>query len=101
MSNTQQIEAVKDESIISIKLSGSFYKRIQAVMLHLSEYRESEDLSELIDKINTGSDDEYDEWETAMETMMILCSEVETKAKEQNATEMVDISANKEEESTN
>lgn len=88
---TQQIEAVKDSSIISIQLSGSFYKRLQSVMLHLSEYRESDDLSELIDKINSESDEEYDDWEIAMETMMILCSEVETKAKEQKATEMIDL----------
>ena len=101
MSIPTKIDTVKDKAIISIELSGNFYKRIQAVMLHLSEYRDADDLTGLIDKINDEvSPDKYDDWEMAMETLMILCSEIESKAKEQNATETIEI--NKvDEESTN
>jgi len=104
MSDEQKVEMVKDKSIITIQLSGSFYKRIQAVMLHLSEYRDASDITELVRKINEEeSSDNYDDWEVSMETLMILCSEVETKAKEQDAIETVDLNAlqKKQEESTN
>jgi hypothetical protein len=37
------------------------------------------------------SSDEYDDWERSIETLMILCSEIETKAKEQNAVEFKEV----------
>jgi hypothetical protein len=89
---SKKVEVVKHDAIITIQLSGSFYKNIQAVLLHLAQSRESEDLTELIDKINDEvSSDEYDDWERSIETLMILCSEIETKAKEQNAVEFKEV----------
>lgn len=89
---TNKVEVINPKSIINIQLSGSFYKSIQNVMFHLSSYRESEDLTGLIEKINNQSDPaEFDDWEMSMETLLILCAEVEEKAKEQKCTEEIEI----------
>ena len=86
------MEVINPKSIITIQLSGSFYKSVQNAMIHLSSYRESEDLKSLIEKINKqDSSDIFDDWEASMETLMILCAEVEEKAKEQKCTEEIDI----------
>ena len=87
-----KIEVIKKDSIITIQLSGVFYKGVQNVMFHLSGYRDPEDLTKLIEKMNKqDKNDEYDDWETCMETMLILCAEIEEKAKEQKCTEEIEI----------
>ncbi len=87
-----KIEVIKMDAIIKIELSGSFYKNLQAVLFHLASYRESEEVTALIQKMNEQSESAvYDEWETSMETLMILCAEVEEKAKEQKCTEEIEI----------
>ena len=46
----------------------------------------------LLEKINTQDPTAtYDEWESSVETMLILCSEIEEKARTQNAVEMIEI----------
>ena len=87
-----KIEVISPKSIITIQLSGSFYKSVQNAMIHLSTYRESEDLGNLIEKINKQApSEEFDDWEASMETLMILCAEVEEKAREQKCTEEMEI----------
>jgi hypothetical protein len=87
-----QVEIIKNEAIIDIKLSGSFYKRVQHALNVLASTEGQEALSNLVEKINTETpDEELSEWENAVQTLMILCSEVEAKAKQQGHTEMVEI----------
>lgn len=87
-----QGEIIPFDAIIDLQFSGSFYKRVQQALLHLASYREEEDLSKLIEKFNTDDPvEENDEWEQSVETLMILCSEVERKATEQGVTKTVDI----------
>lgn len=89
---TKQIEIVKPESIVEIKLSGSFYAELQRVLLYLSNQVDPEELNVLVEKINSGTpDDEFSDWEVCVQTMMILCAEIEEKAKEQGLIETVDI----------
>jgi hypothetical protein len=87
-----KIEVIDHKAIIKIELSGSFYKSVQNAMIHLSSYREPEELTALIEKLNTGvSAEDFDDWEASMETMLILCAEVEERAKEQKCTKEVDL----------
>lgn len=87
-----KMEVINPKSIITIQLSGSFYKSVQNAMIHLSSYRETEALTALIEKLNNQvSSNEFDDWEASMETLMILCAEVEEKAKEQKCTEEIEI----------
>lgn len=85
-------EVIKHDGIVTIQMSGSFYKSVQAVLLYLTSIKTSEELTALIDKINAEvPSDEYDEWEQSVETLMILCSEVETKAREQQLIETIEV----------
>lgn len=89
-----KIESIKKDAIISIQLSGQFYKSLQAVLMYITSMKEAEDFKELITKINAQDPTAtYDEWETNVETMLILCSEIEEKARTQNAVEMIEIPA--------
>lgn len=87
-----KIEVIDYKAIIKIELSGSFYKSLQNAMVHLSSYRESEDLTALIEKLNRSApSEEFDDWEASMETLMILCAEVEEKARQQKCTKELDL----------
>jgi len=55
-----QIERIKNEGIIDIKLSGSFYKRIQQVLNFIASIEDKDSLTDLIDKLNDEVSDEKD-----------------------------------------
>lgn len=87
-----KIESIKKDAIISIQLSGQFYKSVQTVLMYLTSIKEAEDFKNLLEKINTQDPAAtYDEWESSVETMLILCSEIEEKARTQNAVEMIEV----------
>ena len=87
-----EAEIIPSEAIVDLQFSGSFYRRVQQALLHFASYREEESLSGLVEKINTDvPSEQYDEWEQSMETLMILCSEVERKAIEQGVTQTIDL----------
>lgn len=86
------VEVIDNSAIINISLSGAFYSDLQYVLKHLSEYKSEEELSTIIDKINNEAPpEEFNEWEIAIRTLLVLCAEVEGKAREQNAIKHVDI----------
>lgn len=86
------VETIKNDAIINIQVSGSYYKALQHVVNHLVQYESEETLTALIDKINAGeSSENFTPWEFAMETMIVLCAEIEGKAREQSAIELVEV----------
>lgn len=86
------VETIKNDAIITIQVSGSYYKALQHVVNHLVQYESEETLTALIDKINAGESSEtFTPWEFAVETMIVLCAEIEGKGREQNAIELVEI----------
>lgn len=88
----KSVKLVKNDSLVSIQVSGSFYRMVQSVLLYITSLKPSEELTELIDKINNEvSSDDFNEWEQAVETLMILCSEIESRAIEQEAVDVVEI----------
>jgi hypothetical protein len=73
-------------------VSGSFYRDVQAVLFHLTESKTPEELNELVKKINDDvSVGNMLPWEKSVLTLMILSSEIEEKAKTQNAVEEIEI----------
>lgn len=86
------VETIDNTSIITIELSGAFYSDLQYVLTYLSQQKSEEELTALINKIN--SDDPnaiYEDWEIAVRIMLILCAEIEAKAMKQNAIKKVDV----------
>ena len=87
-----KVPTIKNDSIITIQLSGSFYRSLQDVLQHLTEQRDPQDITNFIEKLNIESKDLSD-WERACETIMILCAEVEKKAQEQDLITEIEIDA--------
>ena len=92
-----KVPTIKNDSIISIQLSGAFYRSLQQVLQFLTEQRAPEDITNFIEKLNIESKD-LNEWESACETVMILCAEVEKKAKEQDLITEIEIDGPSEDE---
>lgn len=90
--SSYKIQSIKTSAIINIKVSGSFYRDLQNVLFHITEGKTAEELSELVKKINEDVPvDKLSSWEKSVLTMMILSSEIEERAKEQDATETIDL----------
>lgn len=76
------ISTIKEEDIIDIKVNGSFYARVQALMFYLLEGKEPEYITEVFDKIkNNNIDDAY---VAHLQTIVVLMREIEEQAKQQD-----------------
>ena len=83
------ISTIKEEDIIDIKVNGSFYARIQALMFYLLEGKEPQFITEVFEKIkNNNIDDAY---VAHLQTIVVLMREIEEEAKKQNKITEKDI----------
>lgn len=86
------VETIDNASIITIQLSGAFYTDLQFALEHLSQYKSEEEIAAVVDKIKSDvSSDDFNEWEISIRTMLILCAEIEKKAKEQGVIKNVEV----------
>lgn len=96
----EKVEIIKPSGIITIKLSGSFYHDIQNALMYLTSGKEPDEVTAFIQKINNEETDaSFDEWEKSVQTLMILCAEIEAKAREQKVTEMVELPTEEDDQS--
>lgn len=76
------VSTIKEEDIIDIKVNGSFYARIQALMFYLLEDKEPQYVTEVFEKIkNNNIDDVY---VAHLQTIVVLMREIEEQAKKQD-----------------
>ena len=76
------VNTIKEEDIIDIKVNGSFYARIQALMFYLLEDKEPQYITEVFEKIkNNNIDDAY---VAHLQTVGVLMREIEEQAKKQD-----------------
>ena len=85
-----KVPTIKNDSIVTIQLSGAFYRSLQDVLHFITEGKSEDELNGLVEKLNTESKD-LNSWEATCETVMVLCAEVEKKAKEQNLITEIEI----------
>lgn len=86
------VESIDNSAIIAIEVSGAFYSDLQFALTHLSQYRSEDEITALINKINSEEPpSNYNEWEIAVRTLLILCAEIESKARKQNAIKNVEV----------
>lgn len=76
------IDVIKSGSIIDIQVSESFYKRIQALAIYLSNVVDPKELATQIDLMK--QDGKLSEFGFSFETIIILLQEIEDKAKAQD-----------------
>lgn len=86
-----QAEIIKNDALVDIQIGVAFYKDLQDAMYHLVNQHSEEELQELADKINNNRDQDMEEWEKAVQAVMLLCTEIEERAREQGKTQMVEI----------
>ena len=83
------VNTIKEEDIIDIKVNGSFYARIQALMFYLLEDKEPQYITEVFEKIkNNNIDDVY---VAHLQTVVVLMREIEEQAKNQDKITEKDI----------
>jgi len=83
------IPIIKEDSIISIQVNGSFYARVQHLLIFLLEGLEPQKVQEIFDKIRDGKIDEALAAHT--ETLVVLMNEIERQADTQGMIEESEI----------
>ena len=83
------IEILKADSVVNIAIGSEFYRRLQNLSTFLSSSVTSEQLVQEITKMTENLP--LTEFGTHFETLLILINEIETKAREQNLIEKVDV----------
>lgn len=86
-----QAEIIKSDALIDVKIGVAFYKDLQDAMYYLVNQHTEEELQNLADKLNNNRDQDLQDWEKAVQTVMLLCTEIEERAREQGKTEMTEI----------
>lgn len=76
------VSTIKEEDIIDIKVNGSFYARIQALMFYLLDGKEPQFITEVFEKIKNNQID--DEYVAHLQTVVVLMREIEEQAKQQD-----------------
>jgi hypothetical protein len=79
--STEKISFLPDDTIVDIQLSGAFYKRLQTLLFSLTEGIEAEDVQKIYKHAVDGKAETVLEYN--VETMLLLCKEVEEKTTEQ------------------
>lgn len=83
------VNTIKEEDIIDIKVNGSFYARVQALMFYLLEDKEPQYITEVFEKIKNNTID--DAYVAHLQTIVVLMREIEEQAKNQDKITEKDI----------
>jgi hypothetical protein len=86
-SSESTIEIIEDNAIVNIKISTSFFQRLQMVYLSLIKDKKPEDIQKFLEEVKTekiSSEENYN-----VETLLILLSEFQKNAKAEGFTRIV------------
>lgn len=75
--------------MISIEVNGSFYARVQHLIMFLLEGLEPQRVQEIFDKINNENIDE--ELPAHVQTLVVLMNEIEKEANKQGKIEQTEV----------
>ena len=83
------IPTIKEDTLINITVNGSFYGRVQHMMMYLVETLEPQRIQELFNKINN---DQIDEPLAAhLQTLAVLMNEIEREAEAAGLVEQTEV----------
>jgi hypothetical protein len=86
MENPKKIEIIPDDVIMDIKVSGTFYKRTQALFIYLSEKKDPKEFLLYYANIMKGGEPKT-EYDFHIYTVLSLLLEMEKVAKEKGLTQ--------------
>lgn len=94
MSQKHKIETIPFEAKIKLEIPGSFYARLQQLVVNYSQLKPQEELVKAMERLK-GNQQAETEFEYHIQTLTILMFEIESQAKAQNLlkTEEIEIPA--------
>lgn len=81
----EKVEIIPEEAIMDIRISGTFYQRIQALFIYLSQKKDPKEFLLHYAYISQGGEPK-EEYDFHLYTLMALLLEIEKCAKEKNLT---------------
>jgi hypothetical protein len=87
--STAKVEIIMPSAIVEIKMSTGYYQKIQAIVGFLVSGKTNEEMQDAHTQIKEQNVTE--DWVNHYETILILCREFETKAKEQGFIQSVSL----------
>jgi hypothetical protein len=92
MEETIKYKTIPYDSLIDIKVSGTFYRKLVELLSALSETVPLDEFKEVLEKLK-GNDNPKTLFELNVHCLISLIYELETKAVEQNKTKEMEIDA--------
>ena len=89
-----KLPVIPDSAVISVEISGFFYKKIQATLLALGTTKSPEEFKNVLKKLETDNPPE-DLYEIQVHLFTALVAAIEKSAKEQNKIETIDFDTDK------
>lgn len=83
MAKKIELETIPYDAKIKLEIPGSFYARIQQLVVHYSQSRNQEELVKALERLKN-KEQATSEFEYHIQTLTILVFEIEQAAKEQN-----------------
>lgn len=87
---TQKIETIPFDASVKMEIPGSFYARLQQLVVSYSMSKTPEEMQKALKKLAT-NEDPADEFEYHLHTLMILVHTIEKEAKKQNLLKLEDM----------
>ena len=90
----KKVSVMPDDALVNVKVSGTYYKRLQALFIYLAQKKDIKEFLLLYAKMVKGGDP-IDEYEWHLHTVLSMIIEIEKVAKENNlvkeedATELI------------
>lgn len=84
---SQPVEIIDEKAIVSIRISTSFFQRLQLVYLTMLNDKSNEEIEKFLEKVKSQKLETQEEYN--LETMLILLSEFQKNAKEEGLTRQV------------
>lgn len=88
MSNIK-LPVIPDSAIITLEVSGYFYKQLQQLLLATAQTKTPEELKKVLEKIKENNQYE-DIFEAQIHTLTSLITSIEKAAKDQGKVEVID-----------
>jgi hypothetical protein len=88
-----QVEMLKQTALVDIQVSPSFLQRLQEMLTWMINTQDPEKVRAANEKLAKNQED-LDEWEEHYVTLLILVNTIESNAKSQGKTELVDVPQN-------
>ncbi len=85
-----QYASIANDTLIDIKISGSFYTKLVDLSIKLSQSKSPEEFKETLDKLQKG-EPETDLFSLNISVVLAVIFEIEKQAKEQNKIQIVEV----------